>query len=176
MHWITSTWLNLTRSIELHMCVTSFTASHTSMRFALQSATFESQLFLRQVRRITPKWPWTLQGQVTIYPLLKHPSPNFQLILLYNWPVSSYRPLLNKWTECQFRQRSHIRNIGSLVSLYHLPFRLTLVVGMNPNIGMKLFGAVTLSPFIHTPLCPAMYLHMNQNLTTVNAQFEQRSL
>ena len=53
--------LNPTRS-NYRICISSAIESQISVIFTLQSADFKIHAILRQMRRITPKWPWTLQG------------------------------------------------------------------------------------------------------------------
>ncbi len=43
--------------------VSSIPESQISIHFPLQPAVFEIQAILRQMHQITPKWPWSLQGQ-----------------------------------------------------------------------------------------------------------------
>ncbi len=49
-----------------YLCITNVRNSQISLRFALRPALFEIQTILRQVHRMTAKWPWTLQGQITL--------------------------------------------------------------------------------------------------------------
>ena len=55
--------LNTTRLYVSHICVTSIQKSHSSLRFTLRWAVFKIQAIVRQVPRMTPNWPSTLQGQ-----------------------------------------------------------------------------------------------------------------
>ncbi len=62
-----------------HICVSGIRESHISLRVALRRARFEVQAILRQVHRMTPKWPQTLQShRYTTYVLLVSPSPKFR--------------------------------------------------------------------------------------------------
>ena len=53
-----------------HMSYCCVHESQISLRFALWPVVFEMQPILRQGHRMTSKWPWTLQGQITPYVLL----------------------------------------------------------------------------------------------------------
>ncbi len=73
---------NTTRSKVPHTCITSVPDSQISVRFALQSAFVDLDI-LRQVHPMTPKWPWTLQGQrYPMHVLFVSLSPKFQSIWL----------------------------------------------------------------------------------------------
>ncbi len=82
-----------------HTCDTS---THTlppkcqiSILLALQPVIFELQAISRQIHRMTPKWPWILNGQrYSIYMLQLPLSPKFQSDLLYDQLFSRYRPFL----------------------------------------------------------------------------------
>ena len=54
--------------VKLPHNVLLISTSHTFHSFFdLQPAIFKLQAILRQVQRMTPKWPWTIQGQITPY-------------------------------------------------------------------------------------------------------------
>ncbi len=73
---------NTTRSKVPHTCITSVPDSQISVRFALQPAFVDLDI-LRQVHPMTPKWPWTLQGQrYPMHILFVSLSPKFQSIWL----------------------------------------------------------------------------------------------
>ena len=60
------------------ICITTLRESQISLQFALRPSVLKLQAILRQVHRMTPKWPWRLQGQrYTTYELLASPSPKF---------------------------------------------------------------------------------------------------
>ncbi len=60
--------LNPTRSKVLHIYVTSVPDSHISVPFSSTANGFRViQTILRNVYWMTPKWPWTLQGQMHTY-------------------------------------------------------------------------------------------------------------
>ena len=64
----------------------------------LRRAVLELQHILRQVRRRTSIWPWTLKDQR--YPIyIVEPSPNLHPISLYSQPFSSYMTFWDKCTE-----------------------------------------------------------------------------
>ena len=63
--------LNPTRLNVPNICTTTVPESQISLSFPLRPALFEIQAILRQVHWITPKWPWTLKSQITLY--------------MYNW-------------------------------------------------------------------------------------------
>ncbi len=66
-----------------------------SFRFTLSG--WLLQAILRQVHRMTPKWPWTLQGQWYVV-LVSRVFP-FQPISLCGQPFSVYRPFSEQCTE-----------------------------------------------------------------------------
>ncbi len=48
---------------------------------------------LKQAKRMTPKWPWTLTGEGCLMKILSvPPSPSLQPVLHYVQPLFSYRP------------------------------------------------------------------------------------
>ncbi len=59
--------LNTTRPYVPYMYVTSIHESQISLNFALRRSIFEIMAILRQVHRMTSNWPWTPQGQITLY-------------------------------------------------------------------------------------------------------------
>ncbi len=65
--WLQMT-LNTKRSKVPHIILQLPPESHISLLFALQTPIFELQAILRQVHRMTPKWPWKLEGQSTTIP------------------------------------------------------------------------------------------------------------
>ncbi len=68
--------LNPTRSNVPHICVPSIHESQILLRFVLRPAFFEIQAILRHMQQMTPKWPWTLQGQwCCIYVVTSPPPP-----------------------------------------------------------------------------------------------------
>ena len=56
-----------------HIYVTSIHESQSSLHFALRWAIFKMQAILRQVHQMTSNWPWTLQGQITLYMYNNYP-------------------------------------------------------------------------------------------------------
>ena len=56
--------LNPTMSNIPYICDITIHESQISVRFTHHPAVFETQAILRQVLRMTPTWPWTLQGQM----------------------------------------------------------------------------------------------------------------
>ncbi len=62
-----------------YICITSVHDSQTLVRFALRPALFEIQATLRQVHRMTPNWPWTLQCQITLYYITTVPESQISL-------------------------------------------------------------------------------------------------
>ncbi len=80
--------------------ITIVPESQISLCFALRPAFFNKQAILRQVHRMTPKWPWTLQGQrYPINVLEVSMGPKFNAVSLYNQPFSRFRPFGDKCTE-----------------------------------------------------------------------------
>ncbi len=67
---------------------------------SLRPAIFELQAILRQVHRMTPKWPWTLKGKrYPIYMIQIPSSPKFHSILLYGQAFLGYMPFSDKYTQ-----------------------------------------------------------------------------
>ncbi len=92
--------LDLTSSNVPHIFITIVPESQISLRFALRPAFFNIQAIWRQVHRMIPKWPWTLQGQrYPINVLLVSMCPKFHSVSLYDEPFSSYGPFWDKCTE-----------------------------------------------------------------------------
>ncbi len=97
------------------LLVTSIDESYISHRFALRPDLFELQAILRQVHRMTPKWPWTLQGpRYTTYVLLVSQSPKFWSVLLYDqrfpWSCTFYNPPLTSMLNSQKEQNKTKKN------------------------------------------------------------------
>ncbi len=94
------------RSNAPRVCATSVSESQLSVCFALRPAFLELQAILRQVHWMTPKWPWTLQGQLySIYVLLVSVSTKLHSLLLY-MPLFRYKiveivknPKCTEWHE-----------------------------------------------------------------------------
>ncbi len=59
--------LNTTRWYVPLICVTSIHESKIWILFAAWSDVFEFRAILRQVHEMTINWPWTVQGQITLY-------------------------------------------------------------------------------------------------------------
>ncbi len=125
--------LNTKRPKVLYTGCISTLASQFSLCFALPLAIFELQAILRQVRRITPKWPWTLLGQrYPIYMWQLPPSPKFQSVSLYRQPFARYTcqfetsaPNHPKVTiNTKWKQIPHIHVTTVLES--QIPFRFAL--------------------------------------------------
>ncbi len=74
--------LNPTRSNHTtYICITSVPESPISLHFSVRPATVEIQAILRQLHWMTPKWPWSLQGQrYPIYVLLVSTSHIFHSV------------------------------------------------------------------------------------------------
>ncbi len=81
--------LNTTGSYVLHMYVTSIHESQISLHFALIRAIFEKQAILRQVHQMTSNWPWTLQGQITLY--MHHKCPQVSNFTQFHSMTSCFR-------------------------------------------------------------------------------------
>ncbi len=62
------------------ICFTGIHKSQISVCFTAQPAIFKIQAILRQMYRMTPKWPWTLQGQM--YPICVTSVPKSQISVL----------------------------------------------------------------------------------------------
>ncbi len=64
-----------------YICITGVPDSQVSLRFAVRPAISEIQAILRQVHQMTPKCPWTPQGQrYPIYVSLVSTSPIFHSV------------------------------------------------------------------------------------------------
>ncbi len=73
--------LHTTSSNVPHTWITALPESQISLHFTLQPAVFELQAILRQVRRMTQNWHWTLQGQ--IYPYMYNYFPWTHIVLYF---------------------------------------------------------------------------------------------
>ncbi len=96
-----------------------------SLRFALQPAVFGLQAILRQMYRMTEKWPWTLKGKGTPY-VSQLTTVGTQISRCFALPLSSYRPF---WDKCIAKmtlkgQRYKIYIVSYIVSLHANAFEL----------------------------------------------------
>ncbi len=94
--------LDTTRSYVPHTYVTSIHKIQISLSFFLRPEVFEIQVILRQVHRMIPYWPWTLQGQITLYMYMYNKSswfPNFTPLRSTTSRFSRYKPFWDKCTE-----------------------------------------------------------------------------
>ena len=86
--------------------------------YNLYLAIFELQAILREVHKLTPKWPWRLNGQQCPMYMLQLPSsPHFQSVSLYVQPFSSHRPL---WVKCTEWPKMTLNTKGQMCPIYML--------------------------------------------------------
>ncbi len=82
-----------------HTCVTSILEAQILL-FRSTTSRFRVTDHLRKVHQITPKWPWTLQGQRYPINVTSVHESQISLRFVLNQPFSRYRPFWNMCTEC----------------------------------------------------------------------------
>ncbi len=78
------------------------------VRFALRSAVLDLQAILRQVHRMTPKWPWTLQPK--IYPTYYTSVPDSQISLRFALRPAVLELYKSFWKKCTWMKQVQVND------------------------------------------------------------------
>ena len=107
-----------TRSYVPHIYATSIHESQISLHFAPRRSIFEIKAMLRQVHRMTSNWPWTLQGQISLY--VYNNCPWVSDFIPFRPMTSLFRVTGQFWDKCTAWPKMTLNTTRSKVHHIHV--------------------------------------------------------